>query len=214
MLYLSWLLRLVVVLFEYFPSRLLPIAGEKVILSRVNILNVTKHTSITIYKQLRYTDIHRPKYIFFTEKLRMFFRSHLHIFFMVHFFLIFCFHHRVHKFFGYVLLRRNKNFGGWSKTFYAFCTSKWQLLFLHPFLTSFCIFHHLGFNEKSVIVLSNSCEKLYQVLSYPFWQSLHFFISFYTIHICYITNVYGAADIEIERLSGGFKQAQTHTNII
>jgi len=41
-----------------------------------------------------------------------------------------------------------------------------------------------------------------------------FFISFYTIHICYITNVYGAADIEIERLSGGFKQAQTHTNII
>ena len=72
----------------------------------------------------------------------------------------------------------------------------------------------MGFNEKSVIVLSNSCEKLYQVLSYPFWQSLHFFISFYTIHICYITNVYGAADIEIERLSGGFKQAQTHTNII
>jgi len=134
-------------------------------------LNVTKHTSITIYKQLRYTDIHRPKYIFFTEKLRMFFRSHLHIFFMVHFFLIFCFHHRVHKFFGYVLLRRNKNFWGWSKTFYAFCTSKWQLLFLHPFLTSFCIFHHLGFNEKK-------CNCLKQFL----WKIISsFIISFLTI---------------------------------
>jgi len=121
MLYLSWLLRLVVVLFEYFPSRLLPIAGEKVILSRVNILNVTKHTSITIYKQLRYTDIHRPKYIFFTEKLRMFFRSHLHIFFMVHFFLIFClFHHRVHKFLDMFSWEGIKILGDEAKHFMLF----------------------------------------------------------------------------------------------
>lgn len=53
--------------------------------------------------------------------------------------------------------------------------------------------------------------KFYHIL---FDNPFIFFISFYTIHICYITNVYGAADIEIERLSGGFKQAQTHTNII
>lgn len=95
---------------------------------------------------------------------------------MVHFFFIFCFSSSYHNFgCGYVLTRGNQNLG-WNKTFYAFYTSKWQLLFLHQFLTSlFLHFPSLAFWRKSVIVVSNSCEKLYQVLSYPLWQSLHFF---------------------------------------
>jgi len=86
----------VLVCFDYFPSHLLRVlGGEKKVISWSKYFQRNKNTSITIYKQLRYTDIHRPKYIFFTEKLRRFFCSHLHISLWYIFSLYFVFHHHI-----------------------------------------------------------------------------------------------------------------------
>jgi len=93
---------------------------RKKVISWSKYFQRNKNTSITIYKQLRYTDIHRPKYIFFTEKLRRFFLLSFTYILMVHFFFIFCFSSSYHNFGGgYVLTRGNQTLG-WNKTFYAF----------------------------------------------------------------------------------------------
>ena len=142
---------------------------KKKVISWSKYFQRNKNTSITIYKQLRYTDIHRPKYIFFTEKLRRFFCSHLHISLWYIFSLYFVFHHHIIILVVDMFSREGIKLWDGTKHFMLLHIKMTIIIFtsvFNFFIFAFSITFVLA--KKCVIVVSNSCEKLYQVLSYPF----------------------------------------------